>query len=134
MWHMPWQPHWDRRYQVRKQCIEVVAACNAAVLGSHNIPNFTVSTLASAGSALRQTASPTGRATKPLAPSLGGLQQLLKSSVWEMSSQELLHRPNLIGGKHQKGGEGTGKGMRKKAAKLKDPTGAACSTESSMAT
>ena len=63
---------------------------------------------------------------------MGGLQQLLKSSVWELSNQELLHRPNLIGGKNQKGGEGTGKGMRKKAARLKDPTGAN-SVESSMA-
>lgn len=63
-------------------------------------------------SAFRKAVPPTSRATKPLAQSLGGLQELLKSSAWELSTQELLHRPNLIGGK----------GMRKKAARLKDPT------------
>ena len=126
MWHMPWQPHWDRRYQVRAG---FVAACNAAVLGSRSMPNCAVLPLASAGSALRKAVSPTGRAT---ARSLSGLQQLLKSSVWELSNQELLHRPNLIGSRHQKGGDGTGKGMRKKAARLKDPTGA-YSAESGMA-
>ena len=87
--------------------------------------------LASAGAALQKADSPTGRATKAPAQSLGRLQQLLKSSVWELGNQELLHRSNLIGGKHQKGGEGTGKGMRKKAARLKDPTGV-CSAESSV--
>lgn len=85
----------------------------AAVLG-HDMPIVKTFLIASADSAFRKAVPPTSRATKPLAQSLGGLQELLKSSAWELSTQELLHRPNLIGGK----------GMRKKAARLKDPTGA----------
>ena len=76
MWHMPWQPHWDRRYQVRKQCIGAVVACNAAVLGSHGMPNCTQCFQLQVQAQL----------SKMLCPPLKGLQSLWRNPWADCSS------------------------------------------------